>query len=555
MINIIQQKSAEEIQDWIDIFNKLSERKYDKPVNSSFSLKDRTWPDKKIDKAPIWAAVDLRDWNQSLETPMNVEQKLEYFNILVNIWFKEIEIWFPSASQEDYDFTRLLIEWNHIPDDVKIGVLVPARKELIEKTKESLKWAKNVIVHLYNSTSEVQRKIVFKKNKEEITELAVNWVKNIKESFYDFEGNLFFEYSPESFTWTELEFAKEISNSVLDEWWDFKENPVIINLPATIENSTPDVYADEIEYMCREIRDKRTVNEKVNVIISVYTHNDRWTWIAATELAIKAWADRVEWVLLWNWERTWNTAIDIVALNMATQWVSPQLDFSEWWEISKRISELTNMPIPDRYPYIWKFVNLAFSGSHQDAIKKCFDYCKGKTWKWINAYLPFDPKDIWLFFLKYIPINSQSWKWWVAYVLQQNWYEMPKEIQPFIWNKIQKVTDEKKWILEDEEIVKIFEDSFINNIWKFDYSDFDENNFEWNWIIEKFSKYISDKLDIEFRIKFYEQKSIWEWRDSDAISYFIIEIDWKEFIWIWKDTDILEASKKWLISGINNFIK
>jgi 2-isopropylmalate synthase len=484
---------------------------------------------------------------------MTVTQKLEYFNILVNMGFKEIEIWFPSASQEDYDFTRLLIEWNYIPDDVKIWVLVPARKELIEKTKKSLKWAKNVIVHLYNSTSEVQREIVFKKNKEEITKLATDWVKNIKESFDDFEGNLFFEYSPESFTWTELEFAKDISNAVLDEWWDFKENPVIINLPATIENSTPDVYADEIEYMCREIKDKRTVNEKVNVIISVHTHNDRWTWIAATELAIKAWADRVEWVLLWNWERTWNVPIDVVALNIASQWISPELDLSEWWENSKIISELTNMPIPDRYPYIWKFVNLAFSGSHQDAIKKCFDYCKDKAWKWINAYLPFDPKDIWLEY-EPIKVNSQSWKWWVAYILQQNWYDLPKSIQPFIWNKVQKITDEKGWTLEETEIVKMFEEEFINNIWDIDYSDFNENNFSWNWIIEKFSKYISEKLNINFKIKDYIQKSLNEWRDSEAISYFVLEIDWKECAWVWKDSDTLESNKKAIVSALNIYM-
>ena len=552
---MIDQIKSKYIEEWVKYFSEITEHNYEEPKHSWFVLEDRTWPWKRIDKAPIWASVDLRDWNQSIEKPMTIEQKLELFNILINMWFKEIEIWFPSASQEDYDFTRKLIEENRIPDWVKIGVLTQARWNLIKKTRESLEWAKNVIVHLYNSTSEVQREIVFEKSKGEIIKLAEYWIDEIKKNFSDFEWNIQLEYSPESFTWTEIEFAKDISNAVINKWDNFWKQDIILNLPSTIENSTPDVYADKIEYFVREFKyNRKKTNDAVNIIISIHPHNDRWTAVASAEFALKAWADRIEWTLLGNWERTWNVSNDILALNMMSQWINPELNFSNWWEYSEIISKIIDIKVPDRYPYIWRFVNLAFSGSHQDAIKKCFDFCKDKTWKWVNAYLPFNPEHIWL---KYEPvkINSQSGKWWTAYILQQNWYEIPKTIQSFIQVKIQKRADEEKRMLESKEIVRIFEEEFINNIWKIDYSDFDENNFKWKWIIENFSKYISKKLNIEFKIKLYEQKAISEWKDSDAISYFIIEIDWKEFIWIWKDTDILEASKKWLISGINNFIK
>ncbi|MDQ7023291.1 MAG: alpha-isopropylmalate synthase regulatory domain-containing protein [Candidatus Gracilibacteria bacterium] len=305
--------------------------------------------------------------------------------------------------------------------------------------------------------------------------------------------------------------------------------------------------------MCREIRDKRTVNDKVNVIISIHTHNDRGTGIAATELAIKAGADRVEGVLLGNGERTGNVPIDVVALNMMSQGISPELDLSEWGEKSKIISELTNIPIPERYPYIGKFVNLAFSGSHQDAIKKCFDYCKGKVGKWINAYLPFDPKDIGL---KYEPIvvNSQSGKGGVAYILQQNGYEIPKNIQKFVGEKIQEITDTKKDRLENEEIIKIFEEEFINNIGDIDYSDFDGNKFNGDGIIEKFSNYILEKLNIDFNIKSYEQKSLTEGKTSDAISYFILEIDGKEYVGVGVDKDVIESNKKGIIGALNKYL-
>ena len=454
-MQITKQYNKKNIEKNISNFSKMTREKYKVPDHFHFELKDRTWPGKKIETAPIWCEVGLRDWNQSIEKPMTVEQKLEYFNNLVNMWFKEIEVWFPSASQDDYNFVRLLIKQNLIPENVKIQILVPARKNLIEKTRESLEWAKNVIIHLYNSTSEVQRKVVFNKSKEEIINLAISWVKWIKESFSSFKWNIFFEYSPESFSWTEVKFAKEISKKVFEKWENFWNNPVILNLPATIENSTPDIYADKIEYFVREFS-----KLNIKVLISIHAHNDRWTAVATTELAVKAGADRIEWVILWNWERTWNLDFITFAWNLMTQWVSTNLDFSNIWKVAQIFSKIIDIPIHPRHPYIWKFVNLAFSGSHQDAIKKCFDYCKGKVWKWINAYLPFDPTDLGL---KYEPIkiNSQSWKWWVAYILDSfYWIKLNREQQIKMWKLVQEKNNTINRLLKNEELFEIYKNNF-----------------------------------------------------------------------------------------------
>ncbi len=548
-------------------FWEFAKKKYETPANSNFKLPDRTWPDKDIEKAPIWCSVDLRDWNQSLEKPMNVEQKLEYFNLQVQIWFKEIEVWFPAASDPDYQFIRKLIEENLIPDWVKIQVLTQCKEDLIQKTRKCVEWSKNVIVHIYNSTSTIQRNVVFNKSKEEIIDLAENWVDWIKKYFSDFKWNLQLQYSPESFTWTEIEFAEEICKKVIDKWDSFWWKDIIFNLPATVENSTPDRYADKIEYMSRKIKEyMKETKSKINAIISVHTHNDRWTAVAATELALKAWADRVEWVMcIPNWERSWNVDIWTIAMNMFSQWVPPWLDLSNLGKISNQISSIIEIPIHPRYPYTWELVHTAYSWSHQDAIKKWFEAQNHRKNNWDEVwdipYLPIDPEDIWL---KYEPIkiNSQSWKWWTAYILDKLWYKIPKNMQVSIWKKIQEITNNISWALTDNQIEYIFKENFINIDWpiKLDEFDFDEIRKKWrenqHWPIEELKNQIEKKYNIKIdQLADYEEKALSSWADSKAISYFEIIFNWKAFYWCWIDKDFEISALKWLISTINIALK
>jgi len=420
------------------------------------NLKNRVWPDKEITKAPIWASVDLRDWNQALIKPMNLQEKLKLFNLLVEVGFKQIEIGFPSASKTEFEFTRYLIENDLIPDDVTIQVLIQTREHLIEKTAESLKWAKNVIVHIYNSTSVDQRELVFKKSKKEIIDIAVNWVKWVQKYFSDFTWNLQLQYSPESFTGTELEFAKEICDSVVSQWNPKKWEKVIINIPGTVENSTVNIFADMIEWMHTNLKQRK------NIILSLHNHNDRWTWIAATELGLLAWADRVEWTLLWNWERTWNTDILTMWLNLFTQWIDPELDFSNVDKIKEIIEEITQIKTSKRHPYVGELVHTAFSWSHQDAIKKWMDWQKNNPeQKWRVPYLPIDPKDIWKSYEAIIQINSQSGKWWTAYVLDAfYWIKLTREEQIKMWKLVQEKNDSIDRLLKNEEIYEIYKNNF-----------------------------------------------------------------------------------------------
>jgi 2-isopropylmalate synthase len=421
-------------------------------------LPNRQWPNKTITKAPKWCSVDLRDGNQALINPMDIDKKLELFTLLLKLGFKEIEVGFPSASKVEFDFLRRLVEDNLIPDDVTVQVLVQAREHLIKKTFEALSGVKKATVHMYNSTSVAQRKIVFGKSKEEIIDLALNGVDLVKKYEKDFEGEVFLEYSPESFTGTELEFAVEISNAVTNRWGISPTRKVIINLPATVEMATPNIYADQIEWMANNL------DNRENVIISTHTHNDRGTSVAATELALLAGADRVEGTLLSNGERTGNVDIITLALNMLTQGVNPELDFSNIAEVLDVVERCTEMATHARHPYVGELVYTAFSGSHQDAINKGLAYRKDSENNfWEVPYLPMDPEDVGRTYESIIRINSQSGKGGVAFILEKNFgFSLPKAMHPEIGKIVQTVTDEKGRELTTDEILKIFNDTYFN---------------------------------------------------------------------------------------------
>lgn len=421
-------------------------------------LPNRTWPDNVIAKAPRWCSVDLRDGNQALINPMNISQKLELYALLLKIGFKEIEVGFPSASKTEFDFLRHLVNHNLIPDDVTIQVLVQAREHLIERTFEALKGVKKATVHLYNSTSVAQRRIVFKKSQEEIIDLALHGVDLIKKYEKEFDGEVFLEYSPESFTGTELEFAAKIANAVTSRWGISDKRKVIINLPATVEMATPNVYADQIEWMIRHL------DERKNVIISTHTHNDRGTSVAATELALLAGADRVEGTLLANGERTGNVDIITLALNMTTQGVDSRLNFSNVNEVLDVVERCTQIETHCRHPYVGELVYTAFSGSHQDAINKGLaDRMSGDNIFWEVPYLPIDPEDVGRSYESIIRINSQSGKGGVAYILEKNFgYALPKAMHPEVAKLVQDVSDAKGEELSSSEIFDIFKKSYFN---------------------------------------------------------------------------------------------
>ena len=431
------------------------------PKAKKIPLKNRTWPDNEHTCAPIWASVDLRDGNQALAIPMNIEEKLKFFDCLVATGFKEIEVGFPSASDTEYNFIRRLIEEKRIPEDVTIQVLVQAREHLIKKTFESLEGAHSAIIHLYNSTSPLQRKVTFNKSKEEIKAIAVEGtrlVKSLSEQC-DIE-HIRFEYSPESFSDTEVEYALEVCQAVMDVWKPTKENPIILNLPATVEISTPNVYADQIEWFCTHLENRESA------IISLHTHNDRGTGIAATELGLLAGADRVEGTLFGNGERTGNLDIVTVALNLYSQGIDPKLDLSDLASLRKLYEEVTRMQVPERHPYSGDLVFTAFSGSHQDAIKKGMDLRNKQPQDhtlWEVPYLLIDPNDIGRNYEAIIRINSQSGKGGVAYILNHDYgLDLPKAMHPEVGDAINSVADKASRELSTEEIYHRFKESFVN---------------------------------------------------------------------------------------------
>ena len=437
---------------------------YDKQV--PFDYPERTWPGKRLQRAPRWCSVDLRDGNQALVNPMDSERKLRFWNLLVSMGFKEIEVGFPSASETDFDFIRMLIERELIPDDVTIVVLTQCREHLIRRTYEALKGAKRAIVHFYNSVSVLQREVVFRKNKEEIKKLATDAAELCKDLENEAKGiDLYYEYSPESFTGTEPEYAVEVCNAVIGVIKPTPEHPMIINLPATVEMTTPNVFADEVEYVSTHLDDRDAV------VLSLHPHNDEGMGVAATELAVLAGADRVEGCLLGNGERTGNVDLVTLGLNMLTQGIDPQIDYSNVPEIRKTVEYCNQIKISERHPYAGHFVFTAFSGSHQDAIKKGLEAREVAAdrvgadldkFVWLVPYLPIDPKDIGRTYEAIIRVNSQSGKGGMAYLLKTNHnLDLPKRLQVEFDKIVQNFADTTKKEVKDEDIWRLFKDEYL----------------------------------------------------------------------------------------------
>ena len=431
-----------------------------------FDYPERTWPGKRLQRAPRWCSVDLRDGNQALVNPMDSERKLRFWNLLVSMGFKEIEVGFPSASETDFDFIRMLIERELIPDDVTIVVLTQCREHLIRRTYEALKGAKRAIVHFYNSVSVLQREVVFRKNKEEIKKLATDAAELCKDLEGEAKGiDLYYEYSPESFTGTEPEYAVEVCNAVIGVIKPTPEHPMIINLPATVEMTTPNVFADEVEYVSTHLDDRDSV------VLSLHPHNDEGMGVAATELAVLAGADRVEGCLLGNGERTGNVDLVTLGLNMLTQGIDPQIDYSNVPEIRKTVEYCNQIKISERHPYAGNFVFTAFSGSHQDAIKKGLEAREVAAdrvgadldkFVWLVPYLPIDPKDIGRTYEAIIRVNSQSGKGGMAYLLKTNHnLDLPKRLQVEFDKIVQNFADTTKKEVKDEDIWRLFKDEYL----------------------------------------------------------------------------------------------
>ena len=418
---------------------------------------ERTWPDKEIQKAPIWCSVDLRDGNQALVEPMVVEEKVEMFNLLVKLGFKEIEVGFPSASQIEFDFLRTLIERKLIPDDVEVQVLVQCREHLIKRTFEAIKGLKSAIVHIYNSTSTLQRDVVFHKDREEIKDIAIVGTKLVQRYAAESDVKVRLEYSPESFTGTELDFALDICTAVQETWGATKENPIIINLPSTVEMTTPNVYADQIEWMNTQFKNRESI------ILSVHPHNDRGEGVAATELALLAGADRVEGTLFGNGERTGNVDVLNIAYNMFSQGIDPKLNIEDVKEIAEVYERCTKMEIPPRHPYAGKLVFTAFSGSHQDAINKGMHALQERNSQyWEVPYLPIDPADIGRKYEPVVRINSQSGKGGVAFVMDTFYgFRLPKGMHKEFADVIQKIA-EKQGEVAPEQIMEEFRKNYLD---------------------------------------------------------------------------------------------
>ena len=418
---------------------------------------ERQWPDKEIQKAPVWCSVDLRDGNQALIEPMVVEEKIEFFNLLVKLGFKEIEVGFPAASQIEYDFLRTLVERNLIPDDVKVQVLIQCREHLIKRTFEAIQGCKNVIIHIYNSTSTLQRDVVFNMDREEIKQIAVDGTKMVKKYMEGFDGNIQLQYSPESFTGTELDFALDICEAVKEVWQPTVENPIIFNLPATVEMTTPNVYADQIEWMSRHF------TERDKIVLSIHPHNDRGCGVAASELALLAGADRIEGTLFGNGERTGNVDILNIAYNMFSQGINPELDIENVNEIIDVYERCTKMDIDPRHPYAGKLVFTAFSGSHQDAINKGLHAMEQRNSEyWEVPYLPIDPADLGREYEPIVRINSQSGKGGVAFVMDHYYgFKLPKVMHKELADEIQ-LLSERQGEVSPSQIMDKFREMYIN---------------------------------------------------------------------------------------------
>ena len=536
-------------------------------------LKNRSWPTNQITNAPIWCSVDLRDGNQALIEPMGIEKKLRFFSMLVELGFKEIEIGFPSASETEFNFVRKLIDDNLIPSDVKIQVLSQAREHLIQRTFEATEGAKNVIFHLYNSTSTLQREVVFKKDKAGITKIATEGAELVQKLSEEYnESNWQFEYSPESFTGTELDYAAEVCNEVNNIWHKGNKNKTIINLPATVELSTPNIYADQIQWM------NENLNNREKIILSLHPHNDRGTAVAAAELGLMAGADRIEGTLFGNGERTGNVDIVTLGLNLFTQGIDPQLDFSDINKTMREVEYCNQLPVHPRHPYAGDLVFTAFSGSHQDAIKKGFDEMRNSNdSKWRVPYLPIDPEDVGRTYEAVIRINSQSGKGGISYILEQDYgVTLPRRMQIDFSQVIQKQADETGKELDSKEIWQSFENYYLkNNAKKISYNSHEiqsskekdvikltllENNKEiqiegtGNGPIDAFINALNDHLSSDFKVSDYHQHSISSGSDASAAAYIEIQnknsSDWGAGI----DQNTTVASYKAILNCINKIL-
>jgi 2-isopropylmalate synthase len=538
-------------------------------------IPDRTWPSKSITKAPIWCSVDLRDGNQSLVDPMGHDRKARMFRLLLDMGFKEIEIGFPSASQTDFDFARWCVEEGGVPEDVSLQVLVQCRPELITRTFEALEGAHRPIVHFYNSTSELQRRVVFGKDVAGIKQIAVDAAKMITDMAEKAGGGFRFEYSPESFTGTELEVALEISNAVIDIIQPTADNKLILNLPSTVEMATPNIYADQIEWMCRNI------NNRENVIVSLHPHNDRGTGIAATELGLMAGADRVEGTLFGNGERTGNVDVVTLALNMFTQGVDPELDCTDIERI-KDVYEYSNqMTIPERHPYVGELVYTAFSGSHQDAINKGMKAIKvANKPLWEVPYLPIDPQDVGRTYEAIIRINSQSGKGGIAYILQQDYgINLPRNLQVEFREDIQRITDEEGKELPSKRIYQRFIERYVDQpearlkfVDHHTYADTavkgrrvvaaeitdrgETKRIEGygNGPIDGFINALSAYLGIEMTVEDYSEHSLQHGSNASAICYMEVSYPGGKLFGVGVNTNIVAASMEAVVSAANRVL-
>lgn len=543
-------------------------RQFFAPPASAMKWTQKTY----VDKAPVWCSVDLRDGNQALITPMDLGEKLEFFKLLVKLGFKEIEIGFPAASETEYEFCRTLIEEDLIPDDVAIQVLTQSREHIIKKAFDALVGCKNAIVHLYNSTSAAQREQVFRKSREEIIDIAVSGAKLCKEYREKYEGNFRFEYSPESFTGTEPDFALEVCNAVLDVWQPAPDDKVIINLPVTVQLSMPHVYANQIEYMCDNLRYRE------NVIVSLHPHNDRGCAVADTEMGLLAGADRVEGTLFGNGERTGNVDIITLALNMYSQGVDPGLDLSDIPSIEEVYTRVTRMEVYERQPYSGKLVFAAFSGSHQDAI------AKGMKWReensspvWNVPYLPIDPTDIGrVYESDVIRINSQSGKGGIGYILETRYgYNLPKRMRENVGYLVKSVSDHLHKELLPSEVLEIFRENYVDITSPLNVTEahFTQNgsieasiDVIWNGRhihavdsgngrLDAVSNAIRSCTDLDYSLSAYTEHALEVGSASQAVSYVEVVNGGKSYWGTGIDTDIIRSSIKALVSAVNNMVK
>ncbi|MEM0899521.1 MAG: 2-isopropylmalate synthase [Pseudomonadota bacterium] len=535
-------------------------------------LPDRTWPNKTITTPPIWCSVDLRDGNQALVEPMGHERKTRMFALLLQMGFKEIEIGFPSASQTDFDFARWCVEEGNVSDDVSLQVLVQCRPELIERTFESLDGAKNPIVHFYNSTSELQRRVVFQKDVEGIKRIATDAAKMITDMAAKAGGGYRFEYSPESFTGTELEVALEICNAIVEEVQPTPDNKLILNLPATVEMATPNIHADQIEWMCRNI-DKRD-----SVLISLHPHNDRGTAVAATELALMAGADRVEGTLFGNGERTGNVDLVTLALNMFTQGIDPQLDITDINRVRDVYEHCNQLAIPERHPYVGELVYTAFSGSHQDAINKGMKHIRAAEQDlWEVPYLPVDPEDVGRSYEAIIRINSQSGKGGIAYILQEDYgLNLPRNLQVEFRGVIQDITDREGVELTSERIRDEFFATYIDHPHQrlryethhteaidgdkerrrvfgeiVDGNEAKEIKGEGTGPIDGFTAALSTYIGTSVTVVDYSEHSLRYGSDASAICYMEMDIDGEKAFGVAINKNIVGASLEAILCAVN----